>query len=422
MIRFTGIVERSLAPPVNRSGSSQAASAYTPLAPGSMGHRPSAASVSGSSGSIPSAPPSVRKSWSSIDQTSVAHAAQLPESPGEEVINDTEAPILKQSKPFYEVASEVRKTNRAGFAAKRAELKHTVKNFDKNYDIYRRWRDCPEDDPNIKKIRGEGMAAQKYVMRHGNLDSEKAKLYDLLSEKPELLKYISPINGDFRAPRIGVVAGLRETNADGEKVPTLTFPGTGAGAMIRSQMRLNVQQVLRKDGPPEAYTLGVKLAEAIREGLKKKDPDTPNLVLTGHSLGGGIASYVGAWTADPRQNFAPQCYLYNPAAMGGGSLRALNKKVGDNLAQCTANHVVIRVKYDQVSSSAMQKRLASVVSFLKRTVIDVPRHVGKVYTVARKLLDKSHQDLLSLHRLECFKDIYDQVTVPQNNPAKGATV
>jgi hypothetical protein len=415
LIRDTGLIDRSLSgltPQVSvreDKANRLQPEASQALAPSSWQGGLHANRVRGTPTSTPGAAPLVRASL-----TPAASMSKLPvQSPPENIAN-TEAPILGESAPFHQIANEVRKANKSDFVAKRAELKRTMRDFDKHYDHYRRWRDSNENDPNIKKIQAAGIIAQALILKASNaLDSNgRCKLLDLLADRPDLQKYVSPINGDFRAPTIGVVAGLRHADKDGVAVPTLAFPGTGAGAMIRSQLRINFQQVLRGDRPPAAYGLAVDLAQTIKGKLSTAVNGTANFTLTGHSLGGGMASFVGASIARPKENFVPNCYLYNPAALGGGSIKHLNKQFPDDLADRTAKHVVIRVKYDQVSSPKMQHRLAAVVNFFKRGTIAVPRHLGKVYVIARDLLKKSHQSLATLHRLESFKDVYDSVNPP----------
>ncbi len=325
------------------------------------------------------------------------------DTPKSEPINEIHHPVIKESKPFLEKACDVRYDNKKAFEPKRSELRKAWPGFDKVYDDYRRWRDSPEDKR--AGLEQAGKAAQKEIMQRAGLTDEQMQLFKLLSD-PEspLLRFVSPINGDFRAPKEGVIAGLRDVGEAGKTVPTLTFPGTGAGSMIRAQLRTNYQQFSGKGGVPAAYDLGLMLAERCRDALKNQRPDGESLVLSGHSLGGGIASYVGARIAEPQNGYQPRCYLFNPAALGGKVLAALNEL--PDLAKRVANQKIIRVKNDHVSSPAMQERLTAMLAVRTLRRIVVPRHLGKIYVIPREMLDAPNRNVVMLHSLESLRSVF----------------
>lgn len=314
-------------------------------------------------------------------------------------------PILTESAPFCDVASQVREDNKKKFEAKRRELRKNWPEFDKIYDDYRRWRDSPQD----KRIDLEnaGRAAQKKIMDRADLTTEQKALFNLLSnpESP-LLRFISPINGDFRAPQEGVIAGLRDADENGTAVPTLAFPGTGSGSMIRAQLRTNYQQFSGEGGVPAAYDLGAMLAKECRDALIKQRQGAEPLAFTGHSLGGGIASYAAAISAEPTNGYVPRCYLFNPAALGSKTLAALGKL--SDLEERVKNQKIIRIKNDHVSSPAMQERIAAFLTLRKLRRIVVPRHIGTVFVIRRELLEPSNRNIFTLHRMESLQHICSQ--------------
>ena len=294
MIRHTGMVDHwlravpSVQPGSTGKADSPVGNAASSLTPVPRATSLSAASVHSTCNSQRTAAPAQRASF-----MAVSGERENVETNPPQTINDRDSAVLRDSAPFYSVAYEVRRTNKHDFNAKREELKRSWPEFGKHYEKYRQWRDCSESDPKLDKLRSEGVKAQLFIMQKANVlaDPEKKRLFELLEKQPDLLKYVSPINGDFRAPRIGVLAGLRFTrDQSGVERPTLAFPGTGSGAMIRSQLRINRTQFLRKDRPPEAYELGVKLANTIRAELANSGSTdaASKLALTGHSLCGGI--------------------------------------------------------------------------------------------------------------------------------------
>ncbi len=321
-------------------------------------------------------------------------------------IEDYADPIFQESEPFQEVTAQVRKENRDAFELKRQELRKDWSGFDKAYDDYRRWRDSPEDKRNEFEVAGK--AAQLAIMkRSGVAGTGMMEMFKLLAESTppsELLRFISPINGDFRAPKEGVIAGLRYASEGGKWVPTLAFPGTGAGSMIRAQIRTNINQFMGKGGVPAAHQLGVSLARECNEALKKQIPKKEPLAFSGHSLGGGIATYASAVVADPTLGYKPRCYTFNPAALGRATLGELLKY--PDLKERVENHKIIRVKNDHVSSPAMQRRLAAFLTVQTQRRIVVPRHLGTVYVIPREYLDEQNRSVADLHRLESLTSVY----------------
>ncbi len=323
--------------------------------------------------------------------------------------------VIQASAGFCRCCNEVRVTNKASLNQRRAELRKRWPDFEKTYDTYRQWRDCRSDDPAYPKLAEEGLRAQREIMnRSGVRGSGEEALFKLLSAgNSDLLRYVSPINGDFRAPGAGIVAGLRfETVRNGDKetrVPVLAFPGTGSGAMIRAQMKTNIAQFLGLGGPPRAYLLGAELARAIGSQFP---PGSAALQLVGHSLGGGAASFSAAMNDLP-------CVSFNPAALGGASLRHLQNHC-PTFQRTSQKQTIIRVKNDHVSSPAMQSRLAAVLRIHPR--FETPTHIGNVHVIPREQLPEKHRGTLELHNLRSIVAMYDAAAIPPGGRLPTATV
>lgn len=325
--------------------------------------------------------------------------------------------VIRESAGLCRCCNEVRVTNKAGLGERRAELQKNWPAFEKTYDAYRQWRDCPRDDPKYLQLEAKGIKAQREIMnRSGVRGSGEEALFKLLKAgNSELLRYVSPINGDFRAPGAGIVAGLRfETVRNGDKesrVPVLAFPGTGSGAMIRAQMKTNIRQFLGLGGPPKAYLLGAELAKTVRSQWPSESA-APQLV--GHSLGGGVASFAAAMNDLPSLSF-------NPAALGGASLRYLRDN-SPTFQTVSIKQTVIRVKNDHVSSPAMQDRLAAAISLCMDPRFETPTHLGEIHVIPREKLPEKHRGTLELHNLRSLVAMYAAPEEPQAGGTSAATV
>ena len=92
-------------------------------------------------------------------------------------------------------------------------------------------------------------------------------------------------------------------------------------------------------GTPKQYIYGDELLKAVRVAF----PDS-RMVVTGHSLGGGIAAYATIRLADPGKI---SCVTFNAAGISSASLLALPKDTLERSAKVISN---IRSKGDPVSA------------------------------------------------------------------------
>ena len=271
---------------------------------------------------------------------------------------------------------------------------------DKEYAAaYKLWRDSKPDAPNHAEIETAGRTGLMHLaMKTGHASSD---VFQAL-QGTEFEKFLCPFSGCFRDPTTGVAASLEQLmNNDGtpvlndQKKPvySLVFPGTGRGAAWCAQLKTNAQQFLGSGGVPAAHQQADKLAKL----LKEKFGDTKQLILTGHSLGGGIANYVGI-----SQDIPSTCY--NPAALGGACLKKLKEQ--PDLDKRINHQSIIRIKRDPVSSPKMQVRLAALVVLIMGKKITTPQSLGTTYQATFADLPAKHQNCFSAHREIALSSLY----------------
>ncbi len=237
-------------------------------------------------------------------------------------------------------------------------------------------------------------------------DRQNSELEEILSNNSQLSALsakIDPLTGVFRDPHTGLYADLVQIDRN---YFVLCFPGTGAGKMTTKQWKSNYDQIRNKKNILKAYTQAVKLAAALKElfAIKKKIFE-----VAGHSLGGGIANYVGL-----KLNINSTCF--NPAALGPAVLNDL--LINDCLSdECIKKQIILRIKKDLVSSEDSQSIFARFAqsSFISNPFI--PRPVGILHIADRNdyLPENRPPELTSFerHQLEAFQKFYD-TSIPSN--------
>jgi hypothetical protein len=231
-------------------------------------------------------------------------------------------------------------------------------------------------------------------------DRQDSELEEILSNNPELSGLsakIDPLSGVFRDPHTGLYADLVRID---HSHFVLCFPGTGAGKMNTKQWKSNIDQIRSKNTIPSAYIQAVTLTAALKElfAVKKK-----RFEVAGHSLGGGIANYVGL-----RLNINSTCF--NPAALGPAVLNDL--LINDCLSdECIEKQMLLRIKKDPVSSKNSQVHLARLAQSIFINSPFIPRPVGIVYIADRN--DYPHNNRppnlnpYDRHQLDAFGKYYN---------------
>lgn len=200
-------------------------------------------------------------------------------------------------------------------------------------------------------------------------DDGKSDLENLLPDDSTFRRLLEPATGSIRDVRTGLNADL--TSREGPPpVYRLVFPGSGLVDTTGIQMGVNIRQFLGIGGVPAAYQDALKLAEEI----KKQLPPGATLELGGHSLGGGIATYVGL-------KLGMKAVGFNSALLGPACMKDLRKS-GCLTAQRLANVHQVRIEGDPISSKTVNKVMMAVASVGLLFASRVPRLLGTVHQIS----------------------------------------
>lgn len=274
-------------------------------------------------------------------------------------------------------------------------------------NAHKTWRDADPRQENFMELVGPGLEA--YDKLKGT--REETALEKLL---PGAKRKLFPQTGQFRDPKTGLMADLTELKGadgkpvlrDGRPVYVLSFMGTGRGAASRAQWLTNVRQFLGMGGVPHAHQQAADLAGRLLKVFNTMNPK-PLLTLSGHSLGGGIANYVGL-----KLDLEATCY--NPAALGAATQRdilahiqALKRqhpetKLGDRVAKQT----LIRTESDPISHPKTQVMLALASGLLMYDKLAVPHSYGTWYQLDNAEVGGSPRTLVGYHKLGAFDSGY----------------
>ncbi len=181
----------------------------------------------------------------------------------------------------------------------------------------------------------------------------------------DFAKLIDPVTGGFRDPSTGLYCELKPLTADTMSQVTgyvLCFPGVGAANMHSTQLLSSVKQFLGVGGVPTMHSQALELAKTIQDKLATEGK---SLELTGHSMGGGIANYVGL-----KLNLPAVCY--NAAALG----RACLKDIGETHLENLKKQTHIRLEGDFATHPSVTRQLMAFFTLGKNNY--VPRNIGVI--------------------------------------------
>lgn len=195
----------------------------------------------------------------------------------------------------------------------------------------------------------------------------RGTMAELLKET-DFAKLIDPITGGFRDPSTGLYCELKPLTADSMSRVTgyvLCIPGMQTGSMFKTQLLSSLKQFLGIGGLPKMHSQALDLAKTIKEKLEAKNI---TFELTGHSMGGGVANYVGL-----KLNLPSVCY--NAAALGRACFNDIGKANLENLQKQTH----IRLKGDFATNPSTTRHLMRFFTLGKNNY--VPKNIGAIYEI-----------------------------------------
>ena len=356
-------------------------------------------------------------------------------------LGDTENPY--KDKSFSEIRDETRPIYDA---LRSAESSANI--YDKEYD---KTQNNPEGKAKWKAYK----SAREDLPKNGDLQNSdeyrilnkrpnKSHLEKLLAGSP-LSKKLDPLTGIFRDTKTGLYAQLKPLG-DSSGGYALCFGSTGIGRMTMKQIKVDMDQVLNQREIPAAYKQAVELATALHKALEapikasiKKELEDANILfggtgtitnedineelnnkfnftVTGQSMGGGIANYVGL-------KLGINSVCYNPAALGPAAIKDLKddgRLTTDNLSK----QKIIRQKGDIISGEKNQKKIALLANLFSIKKIKRPQHLGQIY-VANKSeapsLNGVTRGCQARHFTSAFDHFYYSRTTPAAQPTTPST-
>lgn len=110
-----------------------------------------------------------------------------------------------------------------------------------------------------------------------------------LLQGSEFATMIDRKTGGFLDPSTGLRCQLRPLDSD-KNTYALCIPGMASGKALLPQLRASAKQFLGVGDVPKIYNQTLELTRFLNEKLTQNGK---KLELTGHSMGSGIANYVG---------------------------------------------------------------------------------------------------------------------------------
>ncbi len=283
---------------------------------------------------------------------------------------------MKILKPFNEMPQSMVRAFNALISVDRhafSQYRHLKEHISSDTGIARANR-------RVKKAQKKGIIDRTAYAQLRRGRATRSGLEELLSKSAFRTLLYAPTGG-IRNTKSGLYAELRRF--DGGYL--LCFPGSGAAGNLDTQWRMNLKQALGQ-GVPRVYLEAAALAQELRAVL----PEGVPLAVAGHSMGGGIANFVGL-------ALGMDSYCFNAAALGEKSLAYLKQNdclTGESIAK--QKHA--RMKADFASGSSLMKAARH----LGGQKI-MPTLVGLVYQCAPGGHQLSHMASLMAQRSAAIK-------------------
>jgi len=222
-------------------------------------------------------------------------------------------------------------------------------------------------------------ASPEYITLSGK--RQPSDLEKLLAGSPLSTK-LDPLTGVFRDSKTGLYAELKPLGSKPGNY-ALCFGSTGVGRMTMKQIKVDIDQVLNQRKMPAAYKQAVELTNFLNNALKQKKQNEWNMLeikdtvknsdlnftVTGQSMGGGIANYVGL-------KLGVKSVCFNAAPLGGAATKDL-KNSGCLTKENIALSTIINQDNDIVAAKKYQKIISQLAD------VDEPQNIGQIY-VAKK--------------------------------------
>jgi hypothetical protein len=203
----------------------------------------------------------------------------------------------------------------------------------------------------------------------------------LLAGSPLSTK-LDPLTGVFRDSKTGLYAELKPLGSKPGNY-ALCFGSTGNGRMTMKQIKVDIDQVLNQRKIPVSYKQAVELTNFLHNALKQKKQNEWNIlgiketvknsdlnfIVTGQSMGGGIANYVGL-------KLGIKSVCFNAAPLGGTATQDL-KDSGCLTKENIALSKIINQDNDIVAAKKYQKIISQLAD------VGEPQNIGQIY-VAKK--------------------------------------
>jgi len=299
--------------------------------------------------------------------TTVSNANSVELKPAEEVDESSRATIPPTDiRPFSDVPKDVIQAFRT--------LRRCEQNGASKHHVYKEKKKANADYKSAagfvdkKSKKGESVEKSPEFRRLQAHRSDPSALERHLAADSRFRTLLFAPSGGVRDKTTGLYAELLPFASNDSTHFLLCFPGTGVAGNMDRQWKNNVRQAVSTAGPPKLYEQALDLASELKTEL---DEDNISLSVAGHSMGGGVANFIGLSLGIPS-------YSFNGAALGTGTISHLDNNkclTPERIAQ--QQHV--RLEKDLASSSTLSKRIA----LLPGQGGKFPQQIGRVYEASK---------------------------------------
>lgn len=243
-------------------------------------------------------------------------------------------------------------------------------------DAFKHHREqCRESGSDASAHTAYTKLSQPRINNDASYDPEsdgRSALEKFLPPNSRFRALLEPATGAIRDVHTGLHVDFRRKPLSNPTVYQLIFPGTGVVDTAGKQWLVNIAQFLGIGDVPHAYRQAAELATELAKSLPKGTP----LELSGHSMGGGIATYVAL-----KHDLKAVCL--NAAMLGPACLSDL-KKSNCLTPERLAKIHQLRIEGDPVTSQGLSKALTVMAAlFAPAAVRRAPRLLGVVHQIKR---------------------------------------